>query len=105
MRISDWSSDVCSSDLGADVGFQTLGTVPDIEAVADGGTRQLGAQADLVQPLDRAVDAVFQRTELGDLFERRVFGDADDVEQDRGARCRGRQLGRESCKERVGQYG
>src|SRR3546814_8903168 len=53
MRISDWSSDVCSSDL-------------------------------------RAVDAVFQRTELGDLFERRVFGEADDVEQDRGARCRGR---------------
>src|SRR3546814_2563313 len=34
MRISDWSSDGCSSDLAAQLGYRTHGYAPDRESVA-----------------------------------------------------------------------
>src|SRR3546814_16434005 len=44
MRISDWSSDVCSSDLVVD------GAVVDIDAFAVGGIHELVAVLDVTRP-------------------------------------------------------
>src|SRR3546814_2683359 len=77
MRISDWSSDVCSSDLRA-VDLQRHG--PDVGAA-------LGRGAD-AGPLP---DVGLRRHGAGKLGL--------------GRRCRaGREIGRASCRERVCQY-
>src|SRR3546814_4755408 len=36
MRISDWSSDVCSSDLGTLYAYEQLGVTPDVMSTAKG---------------------------------------------------------------------
>src|SRR3546814_19675253 len=36
MRISDWSSDVCSSDLGTLYAYEQLGVPPDVMSTAKG---------------------------------------------------------------------
>src|SRR3546814_4137172 len=77
MRISDWSSDVCSSDLG---GFVDMGSVCRVEDVDDPRLfleTLLAAVADLVKTCRQ-----FLR------------GNAADVEE----------IGRASCRERVCQY-
>src|SRR3546814_7822316 len=44
MRISDWSSDVCSSDLGAQIGTLLDPDRPDGAALETGGVRAFGEQ-------------------------------------------------------------
>src|SRR3546814_1618977 len=78
MRISDWSSDVCSSDLGGDRRDVGHAVLPEI-----GGQRRRPAVAELA----------------GELAARLV---ADAVLQ--GLDASQRQIGRASCRERVGQY-
>src|SRR3546814_5231816 len=75
MRISDWSSDVCSSDL--DVALRVL-------------------RPRVAQP---CVDAVIDRSRLGD----RVALDRNAADQDEAAAAYD-QIGRASCRERVCQY-
>src|SRR3546814_14370358 len=50
MRISDWSSDVCSSDLGR---FDQIGAVRNVDGVRPGGVglRQAGDAVELPVPL------------------------------------------------------
>src|SRR3546814_11267712 len=56
MRISDWSSDVCSSDLVVD------GAVVDIDAFAVGGIHELVAVLDVTRPRRQRL----QEQEFGD---------------------------------------
>src|SRR3546814_16145352 len=79
MRISDWSSDVCSSDLVAIIG---VGAV----AIVVGGVRDAGGAAAVVI----AVAAVA------------LLRGAIAIEGILAAR---QQIGRASCRERVCQYG
>src|SRR3546814_12539132 len=46
MRISDWSSDVCSSDLAIDSGTVTLVAVDDVDPVSFGSTGSGGMGGD-----------------------------------------------------------
>src|SRR3546814_12668695 len=94
MRISDWSSDVCSSDL-LDHGI--------VDAAASQGGHQVldGADADPVVIAD-------ERAELGvghPVPDRRDRPSASgDVDADEGD-PRVHEIGRASCRERVCQYG
>src|SRR3546814_7238342 len=74
MRISDWSSDVCSSDLNAvDRAF-----------------------------FDRDVDAVDRQRAVEPLYQpARLDGQGARA---RGIACLRGKIGRASCRERVGQY-
>src|SRR3546814_1429245 len=80
MRISDWSSDVCSSDLRAHV---LTGGVDD-------------ADLDLLHRLVVLGPAAHEDLAVGEL------GALDRVEQ--GLVEHRRQIGRASCRERVRQY-
>src|SRR3546814_21186406 len=63
MRISDWSSDVCSSDLtGTDAAVDQLAAQLDDEAAEDGGI-------DMGRDLDIAADAGLEAR--GELFQLR----------------------------------
>src|SRR3546814_14927779 len=99
MRISDWSSDVCSSDLGV-VELEVLLDACRSVAEVDDHRRGL-AREDSVQPRER-----LHRGDAGKLLvdvhgqEARfveagveLVGDDEDLE-----------IGREACRERVGQY-
>src|SRR3546814_7661294 len=92
MRISDWSSDVCSSDLAA------------LEPVVGehGGHRDDEAERGHDQRLtDRTGDRVDRRLAgRTDLDERAI--DADNRTKQADER---REIGRASCRERVCQYG
>src|SRR3546814_18604036 len=98
MRISDWSSDVCSSDLG-------LGL-----AVAQAGMAhrffQSNAEARAAQPLQvhRHDRQVLVDGELGDA----EGGARRTTEQRQGDALAGalidQEIGRASCRERVWQY-
>src|SRR3546814_21112393 len=104
MRISDWSSDVCSSDLHPEearaVGAPAHAVVAGTEAAAedDGELRhpcaghrrhQLGAVLGDAAGLVAAADH-----EAGDVLQ----------EHERTAALRAEQIGRASCRERVCQY-
>src|SRR3546814_11321155 len=86
MRISDWSSDVCSSDLAFHVALENRGM--DVARLADGGRvseplgHDLGALVDPHAPFPLALAGI-------DLGQRR-----DRVQGSR-------QIGRASCRERV----
>src|SRR3546814_9996428 len=87
MRISDWSSDVCSSDLLADedVAGAHLGTDADDAALVEVG-EQVGAHV-------REVPGDLLLAELGVAGIHLVLLDVDR-----------REIGRASCRERVCQY-
>src|SRR3546814_15722727 len=93
MRISDWSSDVCSSDLigGGRVERPALHLDADLAVVRDD-------RRDVEEIVD--VDsAVFHRT--GDAAD---VGDGETLGIARiGADALPRQIGRASCRERVGK--
>src|SRR3546814_14546085 len=106
MRISDWSSDVCSSDLrlaehalaqSLDVALvHGMHLLADIEALGrqphvDGAAVLRRALLHEIAVLDHLLDVV------GDV--RAEILDA------RGELAHGEQIGRAACRERVGQYG
>src|SRR3546814_7368651 len=84
MRISDWSSDVCSSDLALPAENPLGDAVADIDAV--GVERHLAGPLQRLQALDRS--GHFHAVVGG---KRRATGEF-------------KQIGRASCRERVCQY-
>src|SRR3546814_17470707 len=99
MRISDWSSDVCSSDLEieqqVELCLAPVGSVP--------GPRDAERDGDPFDALRSDVDLVrldheqAQRVVVSNQREEPARGEADV-----GSECR--QIGRASCRERVCQY-
>src|SRR3546814_17191971 len=91
MRISDWSSDVCSSDLPDDVDGRVLAGFPDICPVRlDLGLRQIG-----FEPGPQI------------LHVRRDEGDRIPDDETRVTRSEERRVGKESvstCRSRRSQY-
>src|SRR3546814_10600650 len=96
MRISDWSSDVCSSDLPGDTLMALL-----TEAGADPGESQaaISALADKFNPrklkVGQEITLTFERNDADSyrLFELSL---SPSVERE--------EIGRASCRERVCQY-
>src|SRR3546814_12926928 len=95
MRISDWSSDVCSSDLGQVADPMGLGhLVADHHPVAGGGRvedRKLDA-AHRVPDVDEGTGLAARAVDGEGIADRRLHQEA--VEQ----------IGRASCRESVCQY-
>src|SRR3546814_20025541 len=96
MRISDWSSDVCSSDLRCAVGagltvahFRTA--ISRAEVTEEGVLRGYAAVYD--QPTNRQADYAGTETIARGAFDG-VLGGADVLGQ----------IGRASCRESVCQY-
>src|SRR3546814_7977019 len=88
MRISDWSSDVCSSDLGfvADVGLRDRDAVAATERLARGveavlvDVHQHHAGALAEEPLrDRLADAAGTAGDDGDLVLQAFHGHASEI--------------------------
>src|SRR3546814_1505374 len=101
MRISDWSSDVCSSDLSAG-NLTALGAIPDnvpeVEVVLEEGNEIH------VVPLLRLAGLAQNGKAAKDVFARgAVYVNGEQITEDR-AFARG-EIGRASCRERVCQYG
>src|SRR3546814_3809291 len=106
MRISDWSSDLCSSDLAADAGL--VARIP----ILYGRILDLGAiQRDQFD--DGSMQLVFVTLRCGAAFKIRdvciVFADDQRALELAGiafvdAEVRRQQIGRASCAERVCQY-
>src|SRR3546814_3713511 len=96
MRISDWSSDVCSSDLRVD---PTTGAWQTLYETCDG--RRLKGPNDIV--FDRT--GGFWFTDMGkagdDTIDRGALYYA---RPDGSSILRADEIGRASCRERVGQY-
>src|SRR3546814_5595567 len=98
MRISDWSSDVCSSDLAYILGGKGTGIAGTLEEFERLATAGLAAS-----PISEI------------LIERSIAGWKEyelEVMRDRDDNCviicsieNLDQIGRGSCRERVGQYG
>src|SRR3546814_12102945 len=106
MRISDWSSDVCSSDL-----LDLQRTV--VVAPADGGVTNLSLTVGQVLAKGEAamtyidirevwVEAAFRENSLENV----AVGDPVEIVFDLlpGRVVEGREIGRASCRERVCQY-
>src|SRR3546814_15040003 len=94
MRISDWSSDVCSSDLR-----RFLHPAHRLADVAGEGL--VGAEEEMKVRFD-AEDEL-----LHEIADRRIGGQAERLVADKVADMVGaarRQIGRASCRERVCQY-
>src|SRR3546814_4261172 len=91
MRISDWSSDVCSSDLPCSL-------IHKCTAIRQ--TRQIIGQRAMLQGL-LALDAAGDVLDLRNEVDRLAVGAAQhrDIELDVD-----REIGRASCRERVCQY-
>src|SRR3546814_17174027 len=93
MRISDWSSDVCSSDLheGADLGVEPR--VVQVEVLADDAVEHAQEPDHQQRQRGDAVAAV-------DAAEFRQHGAVHAAAQQHGL-----EIGRASCRERVCKYG
>src|SRR3546814_6829344 len=87
MRISDWSSDVCASDLSRDQRLSGVEPVP------------MGVQISRAPDVNRILDR--EQDRVGDFLRNVLVGPAG-VERD-GDR-RDAEIGRASCRERVCQY-
>src|SRR3546814_3473681 len=87
MRISDWSSDVCSSDLARRQLVTDLGVIPVTFAVAE-----------IVQALDPLELAIFEIAQFV-VGPYRVF-----LRLCRTVHLAREEIGRASCRERVCQY-
>src|SRR3546814_9734984 len=98
MRISDWSSDVCSSDLRRDGAVGIDGDILALEI----GERRLERGA----VMDAHTVAEMRAHRVGELFGRdEQIGGRVGVEQGEGEADRGvAEIGRASCRERGGQY-
>src|SRR3546814_9257316 len=85
MRISDWSSDVCSSDLAAVVARAVEGERGDVAVAGDRG----GVGAEVLAEIEAGVGRNRGRVHL------RVAVDVGHLAEE---------IGRASCRERVCQY-
>src|SRR3546814_3474538 len=85
LRISDWSSDVCSSDLGDRAHFGTA-----VKFVNDGAPPFDHLALDMLRARCRSMDHETQRREVVALAHR--------------CRALQQQIGRASCRDRVCQY-
>src|SRR3546814_3525887 len=98
MRISDWSSDVCSSDLGVDWGNTSL-------ALGGGYDRRkfIGAEGTILEQANGVVD---ENIWLAANLDRQL-----DARSGLGFNAyanwfeSGFEIGRASCRERAWQYG
>src|SRR3546814_8453171 len=108
MRISDWSADVCSSDLDFDPDVQAAGNrIQPLEMVekALNASRAAGFQsvnADLIYGLPRQTLASFDRS-----LDQLIRLSPDRIALYNYAHLPSRfkaQIGRASCRERVCQY-
>src|SRR3546814_14294829 len=101
MRISDWSSDVCSSDLQNMIGYVTLGTndLPRAAAFYDALLAELGGKR--VMEFERGIlwGTGPNAASLGVL---KPF-DGQPAAPGNGPMV-ALEIGRESCRERGGQY-
>src|SRR3546814_10380023 len=96
MRISDWSSDVCSSDLG---------DVADVEALIDEGLRVAGVERGLGEAGEEHVREVVRRHALEGLETLApVVVDRQAVFTHDGVDAPAAEIGRASCRDRVCQY-
>src|SRR3546814_19443211 len=91
MRISDWSSDVCSSDLAVDLVVADVGQLPGPEA-----RHQVVAGTAQEVALPASHHPVLEAGEPGLLVEL--------LEIERLAHRPSGKIGRASCRERVCQY-
>src|SRR3546814_11605492 len=96
MRISDWSSDVCSSDLRRDASLRA----DQADLAADGGTEGFG-EADAYRDILGARPQRLQRA--GDLVaaQYRIF---EDIPAPHAPHQNAFEIGRASCRERGCQY-
>src|SRR3546814_18475805 len=106
MRISDWSSDVCSSDLPVGEHAEALLRELVLGDAMEVVERRLGAPAEREEPVHvglRPVEYASQLVPVHDLLEGKLLnrraGDDEAVE----LLLADRQIGRESCRERVCQ--
>src|SRR3546814_19426810 len=95
MRMSDWSSDVCSSDLGGDRREHSIGF----------GEGHVGDDREVVIA-DNVENVAADISELGMIAAIRtdVLG-LDEEKAVLVGRCLGDEIGRASCRERVCQDG
>src|SRR3546814_16221394 len=98
MRISDWSSDVCSSDLDLAGTNDLLDAQavamrdPSLEQVADGRESDVGMRPDI-----RVAKLVGRQVQGAGMIE-------EDERPDHAALPEGEEIGRASGRERVCQY-
>src|SRR3546814_8781822 len=95
MRISDWSSDVCSSDLACGSGGGVFNRDrPDEFAVTRAAPLVVPPDFSLVQPQSGAAGRAASNDASRQALEAMFGGEA----------ARSAEIGRESCRERVCQY-
>src|SRR3546814_15838681 len=99
MRISDWSSDVCSSDLGAEVGAP-------LDQVKIGGAKLGEARYRVAVERDGILlAAVVGRTEGREPDADALGADfLDERARHLAQQARPVEIGRAPCRERGGQY-
>src|SRR3546814_19584703 len=97
MRISDWSSDVCSSDLFGVPRAEVEQVMAEAERTAEESVDLYGFTRVLKARLDQDGRLVLMEA----LWEV-VY--ADGTLHDSEAQLMRRQIGRASCRDRVGQY-
>src|SRR3546814_10051514 len=103
MRISDWSSDVCSSDLRALFGDEHPDVARTLTALADlmSITGEYTKGEPLIQEALRIRRALYG-TVHADIAE--SIGDLGVNYGERGEFAQAEEIGRASCRERVCQY-
>src|SRR3546814_11586438 len=97
MRISDWSSDVCSSDLSR-APVRSCGEV----GIAYPVTMSETIHSRPIALVIHGGAGVIERDQLGADDERAIHADLD-VALDAGHAVPAGEIGRASCRERVGQ--
>src|SRR3546814_17585309 len=102
MRISDWSSDVCSSDLAAAGQLAPQdGREGEADEVVEGAARHVGVDQLLVEAA-RVLESLDHRL-LGDLVEHNAL-DVNAVQHVAPLHLVDAAIGRSSCRERVCRY-
>src|SRR3546814_15760153 len=100
MRISDWSSDVCSSDLAG-----RLSLPEQVKRLAEHRRRGLCLLVALLALFEEVRDALPKAVEIGEhQFGLYRLGIGDGIDAALDMVHLAIQIGRASCRERVGQY-
>src|SRR3546814_4692082 len=95
MRISDWSSDVCSSDLAVEQDLHVVDRVDRDARLADiaGNARVIAVIAAMRRQIERDRQPLLPGGEVAAVESVRFLGGGE-----------ARKIGRASCRERVCQY-